>query len=109
MINIPDRWEVLEFHSPSTGDSIRKVFSGWYGGYTEADHWKINSGIIKTEDMGEFLDFESYSGSLYRCYRSRKGMTALMHGILTHWKTQIAKGELDVQVRILDLEEILNN
>ena len=58
----PDAWVVLEFEY--SGEVIRKVFAGWYGGYTTGDSWKLSSGITKVEYEGDIILFHNYSGSI---------------------------------------------
>jgi hypothetical protein len=31
----------------SSDSTIRKVFAGWYGGYTGSDAWQVSSGITE--------------------------------------------------------------
>ena len=102
---IPDRWVVLEFVTPSK--TFQKVFAGSYGGFTQGDSWKLNSGIAKTTKDGEWFHFEGRSGSVYQCHPQGYGMSVYMQGILSSW---VKQGEdLNVTIRILDIDEIIES
>ena len=100
----PDRWVVLEITSPK--ETIRKVFAGWYGGYLGSDSWKLNSGITDIREQDDLFEFDGYSGSTYFCPRNSYGMSGYMHSVLTSWLNQ-AEERGDVQIRIIDLEDIV--
>ena len=71
----PDRWVILEF--TTDGDiSIRKILSGWYGGFAGADAWRLSSGITAVHDKGTFYEIENESGSVYTCVKSCYGMSS---------------------------------
>lgn len=82
----PDRWVVIELQSEE--DTHQRVFAGWYGGYAGADSWKMNSGIVKTEDHGDYYDFHGHSGSVYRCYKNAYGMSMYMQSVYHNFKLQ---------------------
>lgn len=100
----PDRWVVLEIITPK--ETIRKVFAGWYGGYTGSDSWKLNSGITDIREQDNLFEFEGYSGSTYFCHRNSYGMSGYMHSVLTSWLNQ-AETRGDVQINIIDLADIV--
>ena len=77
----PDRWIILS--APGVPD---KVLMGWYGGYLGADSWRLNSGIIHVDDEGDAFVFTGYSGSKYRCFKTRYGATGMMAAKLDDWK-----------------------
>ena len=84
----PDRWVVLDF-----GDGLFKVLGGWYGGYLDSDHWRLNSGIVSInkgiDDNGsEWFEFVGHSGSTYKCYVDFEGLTSLTSSILDSWKNK---------------------
>ena len=71
----PDRWVILEF--TTDGDiPIRKILSGWYGGFAGADTWRLSSGITAVHDKGTFYEIENESGSVYTCVKSCYGMSS---------------------------------
>lgn len=68
---IPDNWVVLKILQAKP---IYKVLAGWSGGYTQGDSWRINSGIAIVEVDGDCFLFRGFSGSTYRCHKSRYGL-----------------------------------
>ena len=76
----PDRWVILEF--TTDGDiPIRKILSGWYGGFAGADAWRLSSGITAVHDKGTFYEIENESGSVYTCVKSCYGMSSFSSSI----------------------------
>lgn len=57
---LPDRWVIIKFPN-----NDYRVFGAWFGGYLDASHWRINSGIAKAslDDNGYFVYGDS--GSIY--------------------------------------------
>lgn len=102
----PDSWVVLEFTTPK--ETFQKVFAGWYGGFAGSDTWKLNSGITKTRKVGDWFEFEGYSGSVYRCLHHDYHMSGLMYGIFANWLAR-ADERGDVKIRILDLAEVVES
>ena len=100
----PDRWVVLELVSPK--NTVRKVFAGWYGGYTGSDTWKLNSGITDIREQDNLFEFDGYSGSTYFCHRNSYGMSMYMHSVLTNWLNE-AEQRGDVQINIIELADIV--
>ena len=101
----PDVWVVLEFAGPSMDAPLYKVFAGWYGGYTQGDSWKLNSGIVQVYQDNGYYEFDGYSGSVYRCKQSDYHMSGLMRTVLERW-TQKAAQHGDLNIRILDIAEV---
>ena len=103
----PDVWVVLEFNTPELATPTRKVFCGWYGGYTGSDSWKLNSGItaVRIDDQGHY-EFDGYSGSTYHCHFNNYHMSGLMQSVLANWQKQ-AEQRGDLTIRILSIDEIV--
>ena len=100
----PERWVVLEFKS---GDLItRKVFGGWYGGYTGGDCWRLNSGITEVRIDGNQYEFDGFSGSTYFCNRHDYGMSSYQTQILAGWVKQ-AEMRGDYEITEIALEDIV--
>ena len=76
----PDNWVVIDLSSPEHGE-IKKVLAGWTGSYTDSDYWKLNSGITETRDMGDYYEFDGYSGSTYICYKNRQHLSLIMSDV----------------------------
>jgi hypothetical protein len=84
----PDRWIVLEIKHPDS-EPVRKVFAGWYGGFTTGDSWQLNSGITNTRvDYCGHYEFDGQSGSTYYCDANDYGMTSYMRQALESWRKQ---------------------
>lgn len=79
----PDRWIVVELTSSDT--TIKKVFSGNYGGYCGANTWKLSSGITEVNKYEDRYEFLNHSGSLYICYKHSYGTTSYMDSIYAGW------------------------
>jgi hypothetical protein len=103
----PDVWVVLEFDRPDLEKPLRKVFGGWYGGYTGSNSWKLNSGItnVRIDDQGHY-EFDGYSGSTYYCHFNNYHMSSLMQSVLANWLKQ-ADERGDTTIRILSIDEIV--
>jgi len=101
----PDVWVVLEFDHPDLETPLRKVFAGWYGGYTGSNSWKLNSGITTTRKVEDWFEFDGYSGSTYRCHNNNYHLSGLMHVVLANWLKQ-ADERGDTKIRVLTLDEV---
>ena len=64
----PDNWVVIKM-MPSEKDTMYKVLGGWSGGYLDGDSWRMNSGITRVEDDGNYFKFYGSSGSCYSCHK----------------------------------------
>jgi hypothetical protein len=62
----PDNWVIIKIMGD---DPHYRVLAGWSGGYTSSDHWRMNSGITKVEEEGDFYLFSGASGSTYKCHK----------------------------------------
>ena len=100
----PDRWVVLEFKRGAI--TTRKLFAGWYGGYTGSDSWKLNSGITNIRIEGDVYEFDGYSGSTYTCHKNTHGMSSYQCQVLARWMKEIEKTP-EYQIKEIDLEDIV--
>lgn len=105
----PDRWVVIEFGGPSMETPLRKVFAGWYGGYTQGDSWKLNSGVTVATKNGDWFEFTGYSGSVYKCHKNNYGMSGYMSSILNGWQNKALEEGGKVTIRILDIDEVVES
>jgi hypothetical protein len=103
---VPDRWVVLEFHAPHLDQPLRKVFAGWYGGYTGSDSWQLNSGITSFTEDALQIEFVGVSGNIYRCQKRAYGCTYYMTTVLNRW-LESADERGDIQIKVLTLDEIV--
>ena len=69
----PDSWVVLKIQYQD--NIIYKLLAGLSGGYTQGDSWRLNSGITKVTENGNFLEFWGYSGSCYVCHKDAYRLT----------------------------------
>ena len=92
----PDTWVVLKFTTPEY--TIHKVLAGFYGGYTQGDSWKLNSGITKVEQDGDFYLFYGSSGSVYRCHKNNYRTSGITARVLDSLEYQINHTENKVDV-----------
>ena len=83
-IHIPDRWIVVTLVD-GEGVEVDKVLGGWHGGYLGSDSWQLNSGIVNVEGHPEYFLFHGYSGSVYKCYKARYGVTGLTSAVLSRF------------------------
>lgn len=103
---VPDTWVVIKITNLESQKSHYRVFAEWYGGYTQGDSWKMNSGIESVElTEDNMLCFYGTSGSKYYCnqyeYRLRHyGEYAL------DWYRATGAGKLKIEV--LDDQDWLN-
>lgn len=84
----PDLWVIVEIDSPEHG-KIRKVLGSWYGGFGGSDEWRMNSGIEKVIDQGDYYDVVGYSGSIYKCYKNRVGWSAYTNRVYNNLKKEL--------------------
>jgi hypothetical protein len=87
----PDYWIVLKVNG------IYKVLAGWAGSYLYGQSWKLNSGIVKVEEDGEYYLFHGYSGSVYRCHKRCYGKNLIMSQIFYTFKEQAEKEEFPIE------------
>ena len=86
----PERWVVVDI--TVDGESTKKVFAGWYGGYLDGDSWKLNSGIASEQEFDDRWEFTGSSGSVYICYKSAYGLSGYMTSVLSGWTNGIQEG-----------------
>ena len=67
----PEKWIVVELPN-----GYLKVFATWTGGYLKGDRHKFNSGIKEVTEDDKFYYFKGYSGSIYKCHKSRYGIAS---------------------------------
>lgn len=102
----PDRWIVIEIES--TTDLVRKVLAGWSGGYLDADHWRISSGITKVVECDDYYLVHNESGSVYTCFKNSEGVTNLSGSVLHKWSNQ-ADDRDDISIKTIDIKDLIIN
>ena len=77
---VPDNWVVIEIiGGEDNRPPVYKVFASWIGGYLDGDSWKLNSGISKVTEDGDYILFHGYSGSCYKCHKKGWGRGTSYH------------------------------
>jgi len=82
---IPDKWMLVHIGGD---DPHYRVFGSWYGGYLHGDSWRMNSGITRCDEEGDYYVFHGSSGSQYRCHKKCYGTTAYGASILEGYKKE---------------------
>ena len=101
MINCPDKWVVVKVSKVSEEqDRTYKVFACWNGSYIDGVSWQLNSGITSVTDKGAAYEFAGYSGSIYRCNKTRYGLHSYGSSVLDKLVKDAA--EAGVVVETLD-------
>ena len=97
----PDSWVVFKITGVEEKD-FYKVLAGWSGGYLDGDSWRINSGIVKVEDDGDYWNFIGDSGSVYRCHKQGEAMRMSM---APTWERLTAK--FPANVALVSVAEVI--
>jgi hypothetical protein len=66
-VHTPDNWILIKIVSPE--ETFYKVLAGWSGGYLDGDSWRMNSGVDRVEEDGDYYLFIGASGSVYKCHK----------------------------------------
>ena len=101
----PDKWAIVRITSKDH-PPIDKVVGSWYGNFTGGDSWRMNSGIEKVTEEGDFYLVHGYSGSIYHCRQGTQGMSASTEMVMNNIATQLEEGDLGM-MRVIDIKEIL--
>jgi hypothetical protein len=96
----PDRWVMLKITKGT--ECVHKVLASWYGGFTEGNSWKLNSGVTAVTTDGNYYLFTGSSGSVYRCHRNNYGMSGYTNGILNSWTQKLSDDNSDMRIELLD-------
>lgn len=68
----PDCWVLVTIDFP--GRKETKVLAGWFGGYLEGSHWRLNSGIKSVTRDQDYYIVEGNSGSIYTLHKNVEGV-----------------------------------
>jgi len=95
----PDKWVLLKIN----GDKpFYKVFATWYGGYTQGDYWRFNSGITSVKVGGNYYEFYGETGSCYQVNRDSYGLSGYTSGVLNNF-IERADGAIELLDKPADL------
>lgn len=101
----PDHWVLVQLESPKY--KTTKILSGWYGGYLNADTWRLSSGVSSIEDHDTHYIIRNESGSVYTCRKSSEGFTGLSGSIYNGWLEQSKTRGISIKtIEVKDYEHI---
>jgi hypothetical protein len=93
----PDNWVIVKITHPNY--VIHKVLAGWSGGYFEGNSWRMNSGIVRASEKGNYIFFYGQSGSIYKCHKDAERLSNATAGV---YNTLVEQGkQKGVTVEIL--------
>lgn len=78
-MNTPDNWVILKVILED--ETFYKVLAGWSGGYLDGDSWRMNSGIDRVEEDGDYYSFIGASGSVYKCHKQSETLRMNCAGV----------------------------
>ena len=77
----PDGWAIIKIEADN--EIIYRIFSGWAGGYSHGDSWKLSSKIKSVVEHPDFITIGCSSGSLYELSKDGENrFTVYNFGIL---------------------------
>lgn len=83
----PDRWTLVKI---TGNDPHYRVFGSWFGGYLDGDHWRMNSGIVRCEENGNYYyDFFGSSGSCYSCQKNEYGSHSYGYSVMKAYEDKL--------------------
>lgn len=88
----PDGWVLLKIKD------YCKVFGSWAGVYTGSDSWRINSGIVKVEEDGDYILFYGASGSCYSCHKDTENS-------ITSYNWSVVNSCLEIGAEVISYEQ----
>jgi hypothetical protein len=103
----PDVWVVVKFSGEDVPDGeMYKILAGWYGGFTQGDSWKLNSGITKITQDEHNYHVDGYSGSTYVCHKEAERTSVYTKGIFDSFSQQYKTQGRRVAMEIVPIESI---
>jgi hypothetical protein len=100
----PDKWLLIKIGGT---DPHYRVFGSWSGGYLDGDSWRMNSGITRVEEDGDYYKFFGSSGSCYRCHKEMYGATAYGWGVATGYIDDDRLTIMEKPDNIMDMDWII--
>lgn len=94
----PDMWVVLEISKDDK--SVKRILSGWRGGYLDGDSWRFSSKIVNEESDNTHYTFTTNSGSVYRCRASAEGLSTLTSGMYSVFTNQFEEAGYKVKMLV---------
>lgn len=93
----PDTWKILSLNT-SSGDTIYKIFAGWYGGFSQGDSWKLSSAMFDLKDEGDFYSSLQESGSTYNLHKNAEKLSSYQMSILSMWEDQLQQNGAEIKI-----------
>ena len=87
----PDSWQLVRVTEARTGVSTYKILASWYGGFVDADMWKVSSGITGVIDHETHYEFPQFSNSVYMCAKTARRMSSLMIQVYDQFKVDLER------------------
>jgi hypothetical protein len=100
----PDVWVVVKV-IPESDPVVYRILAGWFGGFTQGDSWKINSGIVGYSVEENHIRFKGYSGSDYVCHKNCERTTSMTHHIFLHYAKELQT--INATMEMLTFEEFV--
>lgn len=100
-MHTPDNWRIIKI-SPHNEEPWYRILAGWSGGYLDGDSWRMNSGISKVEEDGDYINFIGESGSVYSCHKDSE--TIRMNCAYVWAQMKEAHGEI---VELIDYKDFI--
>ena len=89
----PDKWLVIKINGEQPH---YRIFGSWYGGYLGSDSWRMNSGITKVSEDGDYYLFDGSSGSIYKCHKKAHGISGYGSDVLNGYIKK--QPELNIEI-----------
>ena len=93
----PDKWLVVKITGVED-NPVYKVFACWYGGYLGSDSWKLNSGITRVTETGDYFFFDGSSGSVYSCRKGSYGTNGYGGSVLNNMIEKVEKNGGKIEI-----------
>ena len=103
----PDCWVVVRFRSPQYG-VVNKILAGWGGGYTQGTSWKLNSGITKVEDKGEYYLVTGPTESVYQLYKASQRLSVNIAYVYEAFVEKLKNSDSQATIELVDSLEVLS-
>jgi len=101
MLYEPDNWILLKISEEDT--FFYKVLAGWSSGYLHGSSWRMNSGVSKVEENGDFYLFYGETGSVYKCHKETESLKMNIAGI--YKQLQDKYGDLVSRIDYVDFKK----
>lgn len=96
MTYTPDNWVIVKITRPE--GVVHKLLAGWSGGYLDGDSWRMNSGIVRTSQEGDYVLFHGESGSVYKCHKDGQRLSNATAGIYNTLVNQAKEKGITVEM-----------